>query len=398
MNELYRKILIGSILLFLWCTPKEAWAQEQQTEDGEAIVEAEELDEKGMLIARALLEDMEISKIQAEMDELLQENSFSLEETITAMLHGEMPFTRENAEKLIKEALFSQLSEQKKVMLNALLLIIVSALLTNFSSIFKNGQIGEISFYMVYMLLMALLIRSFGNVSAGIAASLEQMVSFMRILTPAYFLAIIAASGAGSASVFYEMVLILIYIIQVLLENLFLPGIHVYVLLQLVNYLHKEDFLSKMAELMKTIIEWGLKSCMSILIGWQVVQTMIAPALDSLKRTFLGKTAGAIPGIGDVMDGAFQVAVGTAVLVRNCLGAAAIVICLILFLTPMIRLGIITLLYKFLAAISQPVSDKRMVGCLSTVADGYVLLLRVLVTAEIVSIVTIAILATSFFH
>lgn len=371
--------------------------QASETQE-EVVIEAEALDEKSKLIADALLEDMEISRIQEEIDALLGEYSFPLLESLKAMMRGEMPFTRENVATLIKEALFSQLSEQKKLMLNALLLVIASAVLTNFSSIFKNGQIGEISFYMVYMLLMALLLKSFGEVSQDVAGNLEQMISFMQILSPAYFLAIIAATGAGSASVFYEMVLILIYVIQLLMESFLLPGIHVYVLLQLVNYLHKEDFLSKMAELIKTVVEWTLKTCMSVFVGWQVVQSMIAPALDSLKRTFVGKTAGAIPAVGDLLDGAAQVAVGTAVLVRNCFGVAAIVICLLLFLAPLLKLGMITLLYKFLAAVSQPVADGRMIGCLSTIADGYVLLLRVLVTTEVLSIVTIAILATSFFQ
>ena len=38
--------------------------------------------------------------------------------------------------------------------------------------------------------------------------------------------------------VFYEVVLVLVYVVQVIFLKGVLPGIHIYVLLQLVNFLH----------------------------------------------------------------------------------------------------------------------------------------------------------------
>ena len=45
--------------------------------------------------------------------------------------------------------------------------------------------------------------------------------------------------------IFYNMVLAVIYVIQVVLLKLVIPGIHLFVLFQLVNYLHKEDIFVK---------------------------------------------------------------------------------------------------------------------------------------------------------
>ena len=56
----------------------------------------------------------------------------------------------------------------------------------------------------------------------------------------------------ATAMVFYEMVLGVIFLIQTLLLKAVIPGIQAYVIIQLINYLHKEDFLSKLAELLKT--------------------------------------------------------------------------------------------------------------------------------------------------
>lgn len=111
---------------------------------------------------------------------------------------------------------------------------------------------------------------------------------------------------------------------------------------------------------------------------------------------YAGKTAAAIPGVGNAINGVTEVALGTAVLIRNGLGVMGILILIILGLPPVVKLGMNTLLYKFLAAIVQPVSDNRMVGCLSTVGDGCRLLLRVLLMVELLLLITIAILSVSF--
>ena len=55
-------------------------------------------------------------------------------------------------------------------------------------------------------------------------------------------------------------------------------------------------------------------------------------------------------------------------------------------LPPVVKIGFTTLVYKFLAALVQPVSDKRMVGCLSTVGEGCRLLMKVLLMTELLFI------------
>ena len=196
--------------------------------------------------------------------------------------------------------------------------------------------------------------------------------------------------------IFYEAVLAVIFLIQVIFLKAVLPAIQAYVIIQLINFLHKEDFLSKLADLLETILEWTLKTITALVIGMELIQNMISPALDSLKRDALGKTAAAIPGIGNVIDGAAEVALGTAVLIRNCLGVTGILILLILGLPPVIRLALSALIYKLFAALLQPVSDRRMIGCLSAMGEGCRLLLKVLVTVELLFLITIAILSVSF--
>lgn len=343
-----------------------------------------------------LMEDMELGQMQDAVNQILKEDSFSIEEILNQILKGESLFQKETMSKWFKNIVKAQLQREQKAMFQVVLLVLLAAVFSNFTAVFGDGKTGETSFYITYMLLLALLIKSFGSMGVELKELLENFILFLKALMPSYFLAVTASSGSATAMIFYEAVLFLIYVIQVVFLKGIVPAIYVLALVVLVNYLHSEDFLSKMAELLQTLIEWSLKSCMAVVLGMQLIQNMIGPAMDSLKRDIIGKTAASIPGIGNAINGVTEVALGTAVIIRNGIGVVGIIILVCIGIRPVIRLALLAFLYKLLAAVVQPVSDKRMTGALSTIGNGYVLFLKVLLCMELLIFITIAILSISF--
>lgn len=343
-----------------------------------------------------LMEDMELGQMQDAVNQILKEDSFSIEEILNQILKGESLFQKETMSKWFKNIVKAQLQREQKAMFQVVLLVLLAAVFSNFTAVFGDGKTGETSFYITYMLLLALLIKSFGSMGVELKELLENFILFLKALMPSYFLAVTASSGSATAMIFYEAVLFLIYVIQVVFLKGIVPAIYVLALVELVNYLHSEDFLSKMAELLQTLIEWSLKSCMAVVLCMQLIQNMIGPAMDSLKRDIIGKTAASIPGIGNAINGVTEVALGTAVIIRNGIGVVGIIILVCIGIRPVIRLALLAFLYKLLAAVVQPVSDKRMTGALSTIGNGYVLFLKVLLCMELLIFITIAILSISF--
>ena len=388
-------LLAAAAFFLLTLLSCQVWAQAPEEDQTEADTEKELLQEQEES-QEALLEGLELGNMQDTVNDLLGEETFSIRQVLESLLQGEEVFSLEFFWDTAREFLSSYFLADKRVLFQVILLVLLAAIFSNFTSVFSGSQAVEASFYIVYMLLLSLLIHTFGELSKELAGSLENLTAFIQALMPSYFLAVTAASGAATAMIFYEMVLGVIFLVQVLLLKAVIPGLQAYVVIQLINYLHKEDFLSKLGALLKTILDWTLKTITAVIIGMELIQNMISPALDSLKRDALGKTAAAIPGIGNVIDGAAEVALGTAVLIRNCLGVTGMVILILLGLPPVIKLAVTVLTYKLAAAFLQPVSDRRMTGCLWAMGEGCRLLLRVLVTVELLLLITIAILSVSF--
>ena len=223
-------------------------------------------------ITEQLVSDMSFEQVQALMDEMLEEDSFSIGTALKNMINGETVFSKEAVQQFLRSLFFDRLEKERANFFRILLLVLAAAVFSNFAEVFENSQIGEVSFYMVYLLLFTILMNSYQQLGVSLGKQLEWMTQFMKGLAPAYFVAVSAASGAVTASVFYQGVLLLVWLVEWLLLTLILPGANLYVLLCMVNHLSKEDMLSKMAELLETMISWSLKTMLGAVLGLQAVR------------------------------------------------------------------------------------------------------------------------------
>ena len=80
-----------------------------------------------------------------------------------------------------------------------LVLGITAALFANFADIFQSRQVSDIAFYFIYLLLIAILLKVFGNTASIVREMLNQLTTFMQLFIPAYLLTVGAAAGAASA-------------------------------------------------------------------------------------------------------------------------------------------------------------------------------------------------------
>ena len=343
----------------------------------------------------ALLEEFDFEEINQVMQEMLPEKKLDFGEVVMELLNGETKLSANLLIWLLEDSFFYEIRNGKEGLIHILLIALIAAVFTNFSGVLKNGQICSVGFYVLYMLLITIAFRSFQMVLDAAAVGIEKLILFMRALGPVYFLSVAFAVGSSTSIVFYQLVLFLIYLVELLVLNFLLPLLHIYMVVKVFQYLSTEDYLSKLAELIEYLVGWMTKSLLAAVIGLNVIQGMITPAVDSLKRGVLSKGVEALPAIGDAIGGVTEVILGTAVLMKNGIGAAGAIICICICAVPVFQIFVMTVLYKLVAALIQPVSDRRIVGCLSAVGDGSSLLLKMVFMTGILFLLTIAIVTAT---
>lgn len=349
-------------------------------------MEPEELEEEQ-------LEQYDYGEIDEALEELFPEERLDFGETLGEVLSGDVAVSAGLLNRLVYDQFFYALGSCRENLGHILLIAVIAAVFSNFSGVFQSRQISEISFYLLYLLLVALCLNSFQAVLDWVGEGVEALTTFMGAFCPVYFLAVAVAKGSVTAVAFYNLVLFLIYLAQMVIAGFLLPVIHIYFIVQVLNFLSREDYLSKLAGVLHMGVAWALKTVLACVVGLNVIQGLISPAVDSVKRSVLTRGVEAIPGVGDAIGGVTEVALGTAVLVKNGIGVTGAVICVALCVVPLVQIGCIALLYKLAAALIQPVSDQRVAGCIESVGDGCRLLMRVVFTTGLLFLLTIVVAA-----
>ena len=342
----------------------------------------------------SMIEELDFDEIEESVNEILG-GEFEFKNTVLELLQGGQPLTLESFVTAVVEQMGDNWQTEKHLLLSILLLGIAAALMSNFSNIFQNQQIAEVSFEITYLLLFLILLQVFSGAMEIAGEVLLGIQDFMNVLVPAFCLAVTMASGSTTALVFYEFFLGLIYFIQRLIQNGLMALIQIYVILVFVNHLTKEEYLSQMKEMTSKITVWLLKSMLAVVIGFNTIQGILNPAVDSLKTTLFSRAVEVIPGIGNIAGSVTDVVLGSSVLIKNGIGVAALVVLVLICLVPLAKLGMLVLILELAAALIQPVSDKRMTGCVTGVGEGIRLLFRVVFTTVVLFMLTIAVVTVS---
>ena len=391
-QSLYGRILLVRISMLAMTVIAALWWQEKAESMGIVYAsETEDVQISDKTQNMELLESMDFTDIDRMMEDLFPQERMEFADAVRQIMMGNTDVGRDAIKEMLRERILGAWEVNRKSILYLILLAIASAVFIGFSDIFQTRQVSQISFYMIYLLVMGICLASFQAASEWMANGVHTLTGFMKVLYPVYFAAVTVAKGSISSLAFYHLAIILIVVIEELLLRLIVPGIHMYVIIRVMNSLQSEDYLSKFAELLETAIGWGLKTLMGSMIGLNVIQGMLGPAIDTVKRSAVTRGMEMVPGVGDLLGGTAEVALGTAVLIKNSIGIVGMFLCLVLCLAPLLQLAVITLGYKLAAALVQPVSDKRIIECISGVGEGCKMLMNCIFVTGILFLVTVAI-------
>ncbi len=331
-----------------------------------------------------------------DIDRFLQQDGGGMgtEVTFTGLMEAMLAGNGKEAGRVImgmlKQSLFREVSRGWRLAGQILALGLAGAVFAGFSNVFGGGQIPETGCFLTYLLAFSALASAFLDSVKITEEVLLRQVEFMRVLAPAWFLAVAWAGSVTSSAAWMEVVLFLIAGVEWLYLNLLLPLTRIYLLLVMVGNMTKEDMFSRMTELLQSVIRWGTRTLFGVVLGFQLLQGMVLPYADAVNTSGLQKLLQMIPGIGGGASAAAKMLLGSGVLIKNTMGAAAMAVLAVISLIPVLKLLVLMGIYHLTAAILQPVGDKRLVACVAAVAEGQRTLVGMAVSGLMLFVITIA--------
>ncbi len=336
------------------------------------------------------------SEIQGVIDNVMDGgNKFNFSDYIGRLMSGQEPFSLQGISSQLIKSIRGEIKANISTFISLISIALIAALFTNLSMAFKNNQVSETGYYITYLLLFGVLISSFVIASSIAAATLSTILDFMRALVPTYLMSVAFCTGPTTSMVYYQAALGLITLVDFLIVKAVIPMINFYLIIMLVNNMSKEDTLSKLAGLFSTAVNWLLKSMLAAVVGFNVIQGLIVPVAEQVKRSVLLKASASIPGVGGAIGGVTETVLGAGVLLKNSIGVAGLIVIITICAVPFIKLLMISVVYRVGSAVLQPISDKRFIECISATAKSAGMLLQTVFVGAVLFILSITIVAVT---
>lgn len=327
-----------------------------------------------------LVPEAELEEIQQFLDRLNEAGGLSFSALMGDLAKGDLSGAAKKVLDALREGVISDMGDSAKFLAQAAALGILGAVFARIGAVFPESRIAETGFFITYLLSFTCLTASFFT-SVETASSVAGLIlDFMKVLLPAFFLAVALAGGSISAAAFYSSILGAVAGAQVICGSVIIPFVKAYVLFVLAGNLSREELIAKLTSGLESGIRWLLKTMAGVFLGLQVIQAMILPFADSVKRAGLQRAVSLIPGIGAGAEAVIQVTAGSGVLLKNTVGGAAVAALVILAAAPMAKLLFFLLLYRAAAAFMEPICDKRLTACADGMGKAHGLLLQTVLT------------------
>ena len=326
-------------------------------------------------------QDYGLDYLENGINSLFPEKHFSLMIVLEHLFRGDFKSAGDDLWNVIWWGTMGNVQGMKQVFVSLLLIGIASAFAVDLINLFDAKQISDLGFYFIYLCLALVLTCSFRQISIITDNSLEKIIRFHEVLFPSYLLTVGMSMGTATMTVSHQLVLLIIYGIEILFRGVVFPMIKCYMILAILNGIWSDDHLMLFIRLIGRGIRWILNICVWTVTGVGFFQSVLTPVIDSAQNSVWKKVIASIPGIGDAAQGVMEVLVGSAHLIKNSVGVVLLILLLGMCMGPLLQIGGTCIAIKLAAACMGPIGDKRVAKCTDLVGESLFLLLRTVATA-----------------
>jgi len=284
------------------------------------------------------------------------------------------------------------------VKLLALLVVIalICSLLTNLQKAFSNESLSNIAYFACYSLLIIIMAKSF-YIGVEVARStIKEMTDFMTALVPILIMLMASVGAFVEAAVMDPIIIGAITISAKIFMDIIIPIICMAFVLQFVNNMSSEYKIDKLTKLLNQIALWMQGILMTVFVGIISIRGITAKTIDQVTaKTAKFAVDNFVPIVGKSLSDAISTVAGYSILLKNALSSFGLIVIIVIMLFPIIKLFIMSFLYKLTAALIEPISDGRLVKCINSAGESIVLVASCLICVSIMFFLMVAIIASA---
>ena len=298
--------------------------------------------------------------------------------------------------KSVVSLIFKEVKTVLKLSLSIIVIAILCSLLKNIQDALSSDSVSNIAFYACYLVLILILSKSF-LVSISIAKDVIYGISaFMNGILPILVSIIALSGGVTEVATLDPIILVAVLIIPKIYVNIIIPLILISFVLEFANNLSEEHKINNLCKTIKQITLWLQGGIITIFIATLTIRGITSSTIDAVAlKTTKFAVDNFIPIVGKAFSDAISSVVGYSLIIKNAISSIGLLILVLIILYPIIKIVLISFIYKISAALTEPISDKRITSSIEGAGNAMVLLLSCILSVSLMFSVLFAIIASA---
>lgn len=289
----------------------------------------------------------------------------------------------------VAKFLFKEIFLNINIMIKLLVLAILCAILKNLKTSFLSDSVGELGFFVCYLVIVAILIVSFETVINMGRETIDSMVAFMHATIPVLMTLLVSSGNIVSGGVFQPVLILAVEVVATFLKSIFIPLIFFSATLSIVNNISNKFQITKLVGLLKSISFWMLATVLTVFVAILGVQGSMGAVVDGVTSKTAKLAIGVIPVAGKYLADAAEAVVSCALLIKNAAGIAVMVGIVSICLVPVLKIIAIIVIYRFAGALVEPISEGRITNCINDMAGSLSYIMAIIVSVAVMFLISI---------
>ena len=278
-------------------------------------------------------------------------------------------------------------------MIIILIIIVIHSILKTIIENLGNEATVNIAYFLQYLIIVTLIINTFTDTIEIVRNAILNIVSYMNLFIP-ILVTLMLATGSLVVSSTSEVILIFaINLIGNIIENLIVPLVLISTTLSIVSNFSDKVHLSRLSKFFKSAIIWILGIILTVFICLLGIEGTLGSSVDSMTaKTSKAAVSTFIPVVGKIMGDSVDSILGCANILKNSVGMIGVVILFGIVLIPIIRVSVLWIIIKMIAAVCEIIADDSIVKLFDEIADGYKVLFGILISVSAMFIIGITLI------
>lgn len=281
--------------------------------------------------------------------------------------------------KKILNILGKEVTTNIKSLVSILAIILIHSILKSISESLENNNISKLIYYVQYILIVTVIMSNFTDIIKLVQDTTGNLIGFMNALVPLLITLMMYTGSITTSSVVEPIILFMINFIGNIIQNLIIPFVLVLTSLVIISKISDKVHIDKLSKFFKSGIVWFLGIVLTVFVGVVSLEGTLSSGVDGITaKTTKAVVSSAIPVVGKILGDAVDTVLGCGIVLKNAVGLVGVVIVIGICIMPILKLFVLSVSYKLLSTVVQPIADEKIIDLLEQIGDIFKIFLGIL--------------------